>query len=856
MSRWHSSSCSEPDVYLENQVPHCRVCQTSASGAISNVSTSDANSELEIPPDEVDGKFNLHWPSTITWDHSNEISNGTQKEISPQNQHSRTVEPHAAESGLPPSPIYNKCLEQSEIRLICIEGEEEKDLPIHVSLEDYEHELCPEYETVSYTWASEDGDNNHTHPVYIGPFWDVILQTRNFTALLRYLRPSRGFRLVWIDAISINQRDLVERNNQVARMGDIYRTCTRTIVWLGHDLVDLTSTARKRFPLELLNQVLDSSPESSLKGSRFHIESVLKRQYFRRIWVIQELTLAPSSVFPIAGLDFLGTHRTPDGILESVSQWKTFEDTPASWFRHMHQIAYPINWSLLDILRQLSHSDVKATDPRDKIFGILGLIPHSQTPCSLLSPDYSISNMATLIGVTAHLLLNLRGPEFLFASVGLKAHSPWPTWVPNWRTSWLNAPMTEHRPTGMLDRDYEYKPLLDAHAANSAKGIVYVCDIDFRRWSYHQSGVFDKYWSSGNSIRSCDGGLTLNLAHIMAFMDPPSHVHKFSDTRGINLFAFRTKSCTLGIFTDRTALNELSCPGKKHLFMTANAKKGYLMVLQETDKPGDFRLVVCFYCFTLTLCSPWAPLMGEYQEPRRIHNRADTEFYEVRPGRSLADTKSSFNHIASSWQSSIDMEAFLPGSGSLTIRDFLSLAQSIITSKEVSGNLWSWLASPDDPKFLELFQEMLLRRSASYHPKLDRHFVYLVINDGEWLNLYSTYHAFVATSPRSSLGFEFGYQEDESGSGPWSDRIVPHVPGRSVRIKYPLSSLEMVLRHGGLFEALAAFTPFTKDTNEDEITLALQPEEEGDDTKYGKIWPQELVDELGTDLSFQKVCIV
>ncbi|CAG8975923.1 hypothetical protein HYALB_00007051 [Hymenoscyphus albidus] len=472
MSRWHSSSCLEPDVFLVNQVPHCRACETSAFIALSDINTSNAKSELDIPPDEVDSKLNLHWPSNINWDHQNEPSNDTQTELSPNRLHSKIVGPNEAESVLPSSPVYNKCLERSEIRLIYLEAVLDQDLPIHVCLEVYEHELCPEYETVSYTWASEDGDNNRAQPIYIGPFWDVILQTRNFTALLRYLRPSRGFRLVWIDAISINQRDLVERNNQVARMGDIYRACTRTIVWLGHDLVDRKATARKKVPLELFNQVLKSSPEESA----LDIESVLKRKYFQRIWVIQELTLAPSSVFPIAGVDFLGAHRTPSGILKSVSQWKFFEDTPASWFQHTHQISYPIDWSLLEILKQMSHSEVEATDPRDKIFGILGLIPHSRTPCSLLNPDYSLSNMATLIGVSAHLLLNLRRPQLLLASVGSKARSPWPTWVPDWRTNWLKAPIRQelHLP------DKDYSPLLDSHAANRAEiGTIYSASINF-----------------------------------------------------------------------------------------------------------------------------------------------------------------------------------------------------------------------------------------------------------------------------------------------------------------------------------------------------------------------------------------
>ncbi|CAG8975922.1 hypothetical protein HYALB_00007050 [Hymenoscyphus albidus] len=285
-----------------------------------------------------------------------------------------------------------------------------------------------------------------------------------------------------------------------------------------------------------------------------------------------------------------------------------------------------------------------------------------------------------------------------------------------------------------------------------------------------------------------------------------------------------------GNYTDPTALNELSCPGKKHLFMTATQEEEYFMVLQETDKSGDFRLVVCFYCARLSLCSPWAPASWVYRWlPRESHAKAlnpgkTVEHYAVTPAQSLADIKSHFNDAAPFFKSSNILEAFLPGSGSLTIRNFLFLAQSIIASKEMSGDLLSWLASSKDPKFLELFQEILLRRSASFHPKVHEDKVCLVINDIEWRDLYDTYHAFVEKlSYRWS--FQFIYQEDESESGRWSYSVRPHVPEKS-------------------------------DSNENELTLALRPEEEGDDTEYGKLWPQKVYDELDLDLKFQKVCII
>jgi hypothetical protein len=55
--------------------------------------------------------------------------------------------------------------------------------------------------------------------------------------MLRYLRPQRGIRLVWVDAICINQNSFAERNAQVAKMGSKYQQSWQVVVYLGQDIV-------------------------------------------------------------------------------------------------------------------------------------------------------------------------------------------------------------------------------------------------------------------------------------------------------------------------------------------------------------------------------------------------------------------------------------------------------------------------------------------------------------------------------------------------------------------------------------------------------------------------------------------
>jgi Heterokaryon incompatibility protein (HET) len=57
--------------------------------------------------------------------------------------------------------------------------------------------------------------------------------TVNLDAALRRLRLPDQPRLLWVDAICINQGDIIERSRQVRIMRDIYANAKTVVVWLG-----------------------------------------------------------------------------------------------------------------------------------------------------------------------------------------------------------------------------------------------------------------------------------------------------------------------------------------------------------------------------------------------------------------------------------------------------------------------------------------------------------------------------------------------------------------------------------------------------------------------------------------------
>jgi hypothetical protein len=88
---------------------------------------------------------------------------------------------------------------------------------------------APEYEALSYEWGYPSSASNQ-YTIQINSRLMVI--RRNLWLALYELRDRRKPRTLWIDALCINQLDVLERNCQVSRMGDIYSHAIRVVSWI------------------------------------------------------------------------------------------------------------------------------------------------------------------------------------------------------------------------------------------------------------------------------------------------------------------------------------------------------------------------------------------------------------------------------------------------------------------------------------------------------------------------------------------------------------------------------------------------------------------------------------------------
>ncbi|KAK0644469.1 heterokaryon incompatibility protein-domain-containing protein, partial [Cercophora newfieldiana] len=97
-------------------------------------------------------------------------------------------------------------------------------------------DAAPDFEALSYVW----GDAADRVPIIVNG--QRLLATKNLEAAMRALssRAMMGFgasrdftRVVWIDALCIDQTNLAERASQVKLMGDIYSSARHVVTWLG-----------------------------------------------------------------------------------------------------------------------------------------------------------------------------------------------------------------------------------------------------------------------------------------------------------------------------------------------------------------------------------------------------------------------------------------------------------------------------------------------------------------------------------------------------------------------------------------------------------------------------------------------
>ncbi|KAF8865991.1 hypothetical protein BDZ45DRAFT_611810, partial [Acephala macrosclerotiorum] len=121
--------------------------------------------------------------------------------------------------------------DHSKIRLVRLQPRSASD---SISVEIFHAQLSshPKYEALSYAWGHPDKTRVVYYPTDPEGASTLGIAENLFIAL-QHLRYSLKSRVLWIDAICIDQNDPEERSAEVLRMGSIYKNACQVIVWLG-----------------------------------------------------------------------------------------------------------------------------------------------------------------------------------------------------------------------------------------------------------------------------------------------------------------------------------------------------------------------------------------------------------------------------------------------------------------------------------------------------------------------------------------------------------------------------------------------------------------------------------------------
>ncbi|KAF6791061.1 Heterokaryon incompatibility protein 6, OR allele 6 [Colletotrichum sojae] len=136
--------------------------------------------------------------------------------------------------------------------------------------------LPQHFEALSYCW----GNQKDRGPITL--HGTESNATTSLITALRYLRYTDRPRILWVDALCINQADTEELNNQIIHMESIYSRAARVLAWVGTDEWE----PKAAFDAIRRRAEQSASPDEASLEAIFRFFS---SPYWDRLWIVQEV---------------------------------------------------------------------------------------------------------------------------------------------------------------------------------------------------------------------------------------------------------------------------------------------------------------------------------------------------------------------------------------------------------------------------------------------------------------------------------------------------------------------------------------------------------------------------------------
>jgi hypothetical protein len=312
-------------------------------------------------------------------------------------------------------------------------------------------------------------------------------QLDDFGDLAAILDSDDGRRVLWIDAICINQKDNKERTVQVRLLSRIYRNAARVVVWLGEGDAEIDRTVEwmkdnvedveelKDLNLRELTLFGKKRSKATEKETHDGLQKLIQNEYWHRMWTAQEFGLAHSDPLLIAGTSsfearYLWPALRSKGMLQDMSsilqsENKHVQNSYSSKFSSLQtsllirhalkrpgEVPYEIKPSL-GLFLPLTWAR-RCEDSKDKIFALYAIV----APTGLEAPDYDKTHTAVMSEAMAYIINVERDYDLLCYHAMDQESKPYfadesqrhPSWLPDLFDGGLDSPrcparyMTRH----------------------------------------------------------------------------------------------------------------------------------------------------------------------------------------------------------------------------------------------------------------------------------------------------------------------------------------------------------------------------------------------------------------------------
>jgi Heterokaryon incompatibility protein (HET) len=326
------------------------------------------------------------------------------------------------------------------------------------------------YEALSYTW----GDKNDIRHIICNS--SNRATTRNLFEAMQFLRYFNKIRVLWIDALCINQESDCDRTTQVKLMTQIYEGARQVLIWLGlmspacSKAIDLIHMLDKVSALSKVDETQDGFLEeqhliqaglpnfgnSVWKDAR----DLFEQPWFFRVWILQEAVMARGPIF------VCGPRKTQWTTFVNASNLlhRMFSDHPLRSSRGFIRLTYIDTWRLRQpwnhpgpcsyirehedfLLLLILERNSLASDARDKIFAFAGLLTtqsfrNNSDHQLIIKVDYSSDVADVYKNAVISLATYYGNLRFLSSAGSLQAtKNTLPSWVPDWRVPLDRTPL-------------------------------------------------------------------------------------------------------------------------------------------------------------------------------------------------------------------------------------------------------------------------------------------------------------------------------------------------------------------------------------------------------------------------------